>query len=115
MERRKISPLVGEGLQRSQIEKQRRALFAGAALQRSRDEVADAGRGQDVLRGKQPVVGSQVGAPAQGDRFPQQPGAESPGSGGGHRSGEEHPDVGTDAGSGDLQRRRHPTAPAALT
>ena len=114
MQGRQVRPLVRERLERAQVEKQRRAVLAGTAVQRRSDEVADPGCGQDVLRGEEPVVGSKIGAPTQRDRLPQQPHAERPCPTRGNRPGEEHPHVRADAGPGDLERRGHPERPRRL-
>jgi len=112
---RQVAELVFVWLQRRQVEEHGRSLTAALALQRQRDQVADRSRArQEVLGREQPVVAGQVQLPADRHRLTYEARADPASRRGRHSTGEKHPDVGSRAGTGDLQCRRDVEGPGRL-
>jgi len=111
---RQVRPLILVRFHRRQVEEDRCAGAAAAAVQRRGDQVADATGRQDVLRREQPVVARQVHPAPQTDRLADQAAPQPTGDLSLDRSGEEAPDVRTDPGTRHLQRHRNRHRPRRL-
>ena len=108
---RKKRPRVRIGRERI-IQKYTVALPPGPALERQSDQVAEPTRGQGVLVGEHPVVGSERNAAAGIHGGAQQCVAELARLGAGDGFGKKQPDMGALAGAGTLQREWDPVGAA---
>ena len=112
-QRREKRPLIGMGLE-SLVEKDAVAALPWTALQGQRDEIAEAARGYRVLAREEPVVRLEPDIRVALHRLGDQMGAETARESGGHRLGEEYPDMRAIARTRSLESRRHALRPAGF-
>ena len=96
------------------VEEETVAAFSRAALERQRDEIAKAAGRHGVLAREEPVVGLEPDIRVALHRLGDQMGAEAARDGGGHRLGEEDPDMPAIARTRSFEGRRHPLRPAGF-
>ena len=109
-----VGPLVLVRLHGGRVQEHGGAVPAAPALQRCRDQVAQAAGLKHVLGGEQPVVAGQAHPSPQCQGFTQQPGADLTCQGRRNRGGEEQPGVRAGTRPGHLKGDRAPAALAAL-
>ena len=105
-QRRQERPLVGMGIE-TVVQEDAVAALPWAALQRQRNEIAEAAGRHGVLAREEPVVGLEPDIRVELHRLGDQMGAETAREGGGHRLGEEDPDMRAIARTRALESRRH--------